>query len=376
MRPQHSRLQRTVSRKSHERLNVGFVPTLDCATLIAAKELGLFARYGLDVRLSREVGWATIREKLLHQELDAVATHASMLFSIQCGLGVVQRPCLTGLIVASKGSALTLSNELKNLGANDAATTGSIIREHKAARVFSFGVVLGLSTQNAFLRHWLRSGGVNPDADVRIVVIPSALIYENFRKGFLDGYCVAEPWNSAAVHDNTGWVAATGAEAGSNQAAKVLLVLKDFAEHREEAHLRLIAALIEASRFCDDPAHRKELVRLLSRPGYFDVHPDCLSNSLVGPFNTGRETKSHSNLVTYDALEIGAPTQAVGRLVYDMVKSLSRENDLPRLQPESIKQTFRKDIYDRAVKIAEVGQYVLPAAAAAPRQSARSALPG
>ena len=39
-------------------------------------------------------------------------------------------------------------------------------------------------------------------------------------------------------------------ESGSNQAAKVLLVLKDFAEHREEAHLRLIAALIEA-RSCE-----------------------------------------------------------------------------------------------------------------------------
>ena len=374
MRPQFSRLQRGVFKKSHDRLNVGFVPTLDCATLIAAKELGLFAKYELDVRLSREVGWATIREKLLHQELDAVATHASMLFSIQCGIGVVQRPCLTGLIVASKGSALTLSNELKELGANDAATTGSIIRGHKTARVFSFGVVLGLSAQHAFLRHWLRSGGVDPDVDVRIVVIPSALIYENFRKGFLDGYCVAEPWNSVAVHDNTGWVAAIGAEAGSNQAAKVLLVLKDFAEHREEAHLRLIAALIEASQFCDDPAHRKELVRMLARPGYFDVHPDCLLNALVGPFNTGRETKSHSNLVVYDAFEIGAPTQAVGRMVYEMVRALSPEEDLPRLQPEAIKQTFRKDIYDCAVKVAECGGHGLPAPSAR-RPGARSAMP-
>ena len=375
MRTPPSTLPRKSHRKSHDRLNVGFVPTLDCATLIAAKELGLFAKYELDVRLSREVGWATIREKLLHQELDAVATHASMLFSIQCGLGVVQRACLTGLIVASQGSALTLSNELKELGANDAATTGRIIREVKAKRIFSFGVVLGLSTQHAFLRHWLRSGGLNPDVDVRIVVIPSALIYENFRKGFLDGYCVAEPWNSAAVHDNTGWVATTGAEAGSNQAAKVLLVLKDFAEHREEAHLRLIAALIEASRFCDDPAHRKELVRLLTRPGYFDLHPDCLSNSLVGPFNTGRETKSHANLVTYDALSIGAPTQAAGRIVYDMVRSLSPETDLPRLRPEAIKHTFRKDIYDCAVKIAENGGRRLSTAAAL-RQSALAAMPG
>jgi len=54
-------------------LNVGFATTIDCAILIAAQELGLFRQHGLDVRLSREVGWATIREKLLHEELDAAA---------------------------------------------------------------------------------------------------------------------------------------------------------------------------------------------------------------------------------------------------------------------------------------------------------------
>ena len=33
--------------------------------LVAAKELGLYEKYGLVVKLSREVGWAAIREKLL-----------------------------------------------------------------------------------------------------------------------------------------------------------------------------------------------------------------------------------------------------------------------------------------------------------------------
>ena len=43
------------------RLNVGYAATIDCAVLIAAQELGLFRKYGLSVRLTREVGWATIR---------------------------------------------------------------------------------------------------------------------------------------------------------------------------------------------------------------------------------------------------------------------------------------------------------------------------
>src|SRR5690349_455760 len=50
-------------------LRVGFVPLTDCAPLIMAHELGLFRKYGLRVALSRELGWATIRDKVIHREL-------------------------------------------------------------------------------------------------------------------------------------------------------------------------------------------------------------------------------------------------------------------------------------------------------------------
>ena len=115
--------------KSASWLNVGFAATIDCAVLIAAQELGLFRKFGLTVRLRREVGWATIREKLLHEELDAAAAHASMLFSIYCGIGVVRRSCLTGLLLGFNGSAITLSKELWEMGVRDATTLAEVIRE-------------------------------------------------------------------------------------------------------------------------------------------------------------------------------------------------------------------------------------------------------
>jgi ABC-type nitrate/sulfonate/bicarbonate transport system substrate-binding protein len=33
---------------------IRFIPLTDCAPLVAAKELGLFAKYGVDVELSKE----------------------------------------------------------------------------------------------------------------------------------------------------------------------------------------------------------------------------------------------------------------------------------------------------------------------------------
>lgn len=351
MRSRLSTLKQTKGIKSLDRLKVGFVPTMDCATLIAAKELGLFERYNLDVCLSREVGWATIREKLLHEELDAVAAHASLLLSIQGGIGVVPRPCLTGLILSSQGSAITLSNELWELGARDAATTGEVIRNRKGARSFIFGIVLELSTQHYLLRQWLISAGLDPETDVHIIVIPSGLLYENFSKGFLDGYCVAEPWNSAAVKNQTGWIVSTGADASLRPPEKVLIVLDDFAEQRESIHVRLLAALIAASQFCSDLSKRHELAAMLAKPCYFDVPQSYLENALVGPFDTGRGLKKQDEFITFDAHTIGAPTQAAGKMVLDFVKSFSRVKKNPPLPSDILEKTFRKDIYDQATRL-------------------------
>ena len=41
-------------------LRIGFVPLVDAAPFIMARELGLFSKYNLNVELRREPGWATI----------------------------------------------------------------------------------------------------------------------------------------------------------------------------------------------------------------------------------------------------------------------------------------------------------------------------
>lgn len=339
-------------------LNVGFAATIDCAILIAAQELGLFRKHGLRVRLTREVGWATIREKLLHEELDAAAAHASMLFSIYCGLGVVRRSCLTGILLGFNGSAITLSNELWDLGVRDAASLGRVIRENSGHRPFTFGVMLELSSQNYNLRKWLRAGSIDPDRDVRVVVVPSAIVYECFRAGHLDGYCVAEPWNSAAALSGNGWVAATTSEIEPQHPEKVLLVLQDFAEQREEEHLRMIAALIEAGRYCDVPENRPELARMLAQPAYFDVSRELLANALVGPYQTGHGGRRVEDFVIYDTLKAGAPTRAKGKWVFDLVRTLGGESSNKVLRPEMITKVFREDIFQQAAALC--GQYPPP----------------
>jgi ABC-type nitrate/sulfonate/bicarbonate transport system substrate-binding protein len=329
---------------------VGYVPTIDSALLVAAAELGLFEKHGLTVRLSREVGWATIREKLVHEELDAVAAHASMAISIYRGLGVARRACLTGLMLGVNGSAITLSNDLWNLGARDAASLGQVIKAAQGVRPCTFGVPLDLSSQNHNLRKWLRAGGIDPDKDVSLACIPSVVMHESFQAGYLDGYCVAEPWNTMATRSKTGWVAAATCDINPEHPEKILLVLQEFAEKREEEHLRLIAALIEASQFCDIPENRPKLARMLAKSRYFDVREDVLANSLVGPFDFRHSSRPVPGFVMYDSFKFGAPNRLVAKRIFDMVRSLSPAA-AAGLHADVMGKVFREDIFQRAARL-------------------------
>src|SRR5690349_5128681 len=80
-------------------LRLGFVPLTDAAPFVMAHETGIFKKYGLRVRLSRELGWATIRDKIIHRELDAAHAVAGMPFAATLGLGAIPCDCLTALVL-------------------------------------------------------------------------------------------------------------------------------------------------------------------------------------------------------------------------------------------------------------------------------------
>jgi len=325
---------------------------IDCAVLIAAQELGLFARHGLSVRLSREIGWATVREKVLHGELDAAHAPASMGFTIRCGIGVAPRPCLTAFVLSLNGSAITLSRELWDRGVRDAATLRQLIEKDRARRTYSFGAVLEFSTQNYCLRRWLRSGGIDPDRDVRTTMVPSPVIHHSLREGHLDGYCVAEPWNSKITQDGLGWVVATASEIDRGQAEKVFLVLEEFVERQPIEHRSLIAALMDASVFCDHPDNRAELIRILAQPRYLNVPPQLLENSLIGPFDTGHGKREIEDFITYHRHGANIPDRAKGRRVFNDVRAMPSAQGCRALRRDVIGKIFREDIYREAGGIA------------------------
>ncbi len=308
----------------------------------------MFRAHGLEATLSREVGWATVREKLLHEELDAAVAHASLLFSIYFGLGGVRRPCLTGLMLGHHGSAITISRACWSLGVRDPLSLAELVRREAGRRRITFGVVLEYSAQHFLLAEWLGRGGLRPGIDVDLVVVPSALMHRSLRAGHLDGYCVGEPWNSSAALAGDGVILASSAEISPGHPDKALVVMQDLADRRVDEHERLLAALIEAGEFCAAPENRGELIHLLARPAWLGVSVEILRNAMVGPFETGAETRSAEDLIRFDMGASGAPSRAQGRWVLDSMLRLATEEHRCQLRPESIRRVFREEVYAAA----------------------------
>ncbi len=268
-------------------LRVGFVALTDAAPFAVAQHQGFFLKHGLNVELSREVGWATVREKIIYGELDAAQCLAPMLWATHLGIGSVPCPVVTGLILSMHGNALTLSNRLWDAGVRGVDSLREEARRRVGERKLTFGVVFAQSSHHMFLRSWLLAGGIDPDRDVRVVVVPPAQMFRNLAAGTIDGYCSGEPWNTLAVRENVGWCPAWSSNSGLSPVEKVLVVTERFAKQRAAEHEALISALVEACVWCDTPQNREPLSRLLSSAHFINQSVHIIAPTLLGQFDCG-----------------------------------------------------------------------------------------
>ena len=78
-------------------IKLGLVPLIDAAPLIVAKEKGFFEEQGLNVTLSVEASWASIRDKVAAGLLDAAHMLAPMPIAATAGIDGVGVPMMTAL---------------------------------------------------------------------------------------------------------------------------------------------------------------------------------------------------------------------------------------------------------------------------------------
>jgi ABC-type nitrate/sulfonate/bicarbonate transport system substrate-binding protein len=346
------RMNKKIQPATARKLRLGFVPLTDCAPLVMAHEFGLFQKFGLSVQLSRELGWATVRDKVVHGELDAAHALAAMPLAATLGLGSIPCECLTALVLNQHGNAITLSADLWKRGARDGKTLREEIVRSRREKIFTFGVVFPFSSHRHLFRKWLSTHGIDPERDVRFVVVPPPQMVANLKAGHLDGFCVGEPWNSLAVHAKAGWIAATSAELDSGHPEKVLMARSDFAAKRNEQHLALVAALREACEFCEQPENRARIAATLARPEYVGVPQEILKRGLAGQLDCSNGvTRRINDFFIFHRDDANEPSGKQAAWALQLVQASGLCPEPAKLNFALGRRVFRTDLFEQAKKI-------------------------
>jgi ABC-type nitrate/sulfonate/bicarbonate transport system substrate-binding protein len=284
---------------SHQ-ITAGFMPLLDSALLVAAKEMGFARAEGIELSLVRESSWANIRDRLAVGHFDVVHMLGPMPIACNLGLTPLAAQTIVPMALGLGGNAVTVSNAIWQgmhghgaLGDLDPARAGvalraTIIDRARAGKEpLRFAVVHPHSGHNYELRYWLSACGIQPDREVEIVIVPPPLMAEALAAGRVDGYCVGEPWNTAAVTRKAGHIVTVKAAIWKSSPEKVLGVAAQWADTNPEALAALLRALYRAAEWCGTRANHGELAGLLAGAGYVDCPPEWFHAALAGSINAG-----------------------------------------------------------------------------------------
>jgi nitrate/nitrite transport system substrate-binding protein len=258
---------------------LGFIPLNDMALLAVAQERGLFAKHELRVALSREPSWANVRDKVAYGLLDGA--HMLSPMPIAAALEHSGPAVITPMALALNSNAITVSNELFDL--MNAADPGGMAAPVRGASTLAkalvswralgrpkptFAVVFPYSAQNYELRYWLAAGGIDPDRDINLTVVPPPRMFDMLRAGKIDGYCVGAPWNAMAEAGGLGRIIIAGWQFWGLKPEKTLGVSAPWAQREPEALQALLRALLEAAQWADAAENREDLAAILAMPAY------------------------------------------------------------------------------------------------------------
>ncbi|RDV07424.1 nitrate transporter [Sphingorhabdus pulchriflava] len=265
---------------------LGFLPLVDAALPILARELGFAEDEGLALDLVRDMSWATVQDRLLYGHSDAAHMVAPLAIATTLGLGRPAVPLSVPFVLGLNGNAITLRPDLAAQvtqvgGPGDVSAIGAsfarVAMAQKAAGTkLRLGVVHRYSSHNYMLRYWLRGTGTDPNADVEIVTIAPPYAADALTNGEVDGICVGAPWNSVAVERGAGVVIATTSQIWRRGVEKVLAVKQERLEQERERFDPLLRALYRAGEAFVDPDRLEQITSIMARPEYLDGSADAI----------------------------------------------------------------------------------------------------
>jgi NitT/TauT family transport system ATP-binding protein len=344
-------------------LHIGFIPLIDAAALIVAVDRGFTAAEGLDVTLVREVSWSNVRDKLNIGLFDAAHLLAPVAIASSLGLGHIKVSIVAPFNLGLNGNAITVSPalhaaimaEIDGDRFDPMATALALsrvvaARRKSGAEPLTFGMTFPFSTHNYQLRFWMAAGGVDPDEDVRLVVLPPPYMVDSLANGQVDAFCVGAPWNSIAVDRGVGNILHFVSDILVRSVEKVLAVRRGWSEKNPELVAALVRAAFRAAEFIERPENRFDVARLLARPEYIGVDADVILRTLEGRLKISADgtVRESSRYLLVGREDAPRPDPAQAAWLYAQMVRWGQT----AIGPEALataKAVFRPDLFDAAL---------------------------
>ncbi len=273
------------------RATLGFIALTDAAPLIVAKEKGFFAKHGMsEVEVARQASWGATRDNLVlgsaRGGIDGAHLLTPMAYLVHTGRVVQNNQPVPMALLArlnTNGQGISVAAKHAPLAARlDASPLRRALGpESKVAMTFRGG------THDLWLRYWLAAAGIDPDRDVTTIVVPPPQMVANMRVGTMDAFCVGEPWNAQLVSMRLGYTACVTGELWPDHPEKCFAMRADWVQEHPRAAEALTAAVIEAQRWCDDPANTAEMCEIIGRRAWLNVAPADILARMRGEIDYG-----------------------------------------------------------------------------------------
>ena len=338
-------------------LPVAYMPLVDAAPLIVAREMGFDRAEGISLDLRAAPSWSSLRDMLAFGHVDAAHLLSPIPVAIALGLGGIATPLSAVSVLSLNGTVIgvgcNLAGRLADMGYDfdfaDAKAAGAALAK-AAGDVLVFGVPFPFSMHVELLCYWV-AGTELASKHVEIRTVPPPLMAQALANGEIDAFCVGEPWGSFAVDDRVGALLLPGKAIWTCAPEKVLAVRSDWADTQPHLLGSLMRAVWRAARWLSNPESRTTASEMLSRKIYLNVSPDLIDRAIMGEF-TISERAEQRHVDGFVEFFDGAATFPWRSQAKWVAHQLARRNGLDTATAErQAARVFRSDLFRREMQV-------------------------
>lgn len=348
-------------------LSVGFMPLVDAAPVIVAREMGFARAEGLALELRRAPSWSTLRDMLAFDAVDAAQMLSPVPVATALGLGGAGVALHALSVLSVNGNVIGVSRDLAarmrgqgfGFGFDDARAAGAALMAAREGPL-RVGAPFPFSMHVELIQYWLDAAA--PGRPIEIRTVPPPLMAEAIGAGEIDAFCVGEPWGSIAVDTGVGELLLPGCAIWAGAPEKVLAVRASRVEAEGESFGALARALWRAGRWLAQPGSRTVAAELLARPRYLNVSAEIIDRALSGRLTlSGRgEMREVAGLVEFHGEGFGVPWP--GQAAWIGQRLAARAGLDPVAAARAARAVFRTDLHQRMLAGVSGGRGVPPAA--------------